>query len=114
MALSMDEQRILAEIEQRLTRDDPTLAIRLSTFGRRRRTAEPARAGRRRAVIRATTLAMIAVFVVSVLVAVYAAVLNSARNRPAQPTNGRGATSSAPAGNETNRRAPVPQHEPGR
>jgi hypothetical protein len=34
MALSMDEQRILAEIERQLAADDPSLAVRLSTFGR--------------------------------------------------------------------------------
>src|SRR5215467_13475287 len=34
MALSMDEQRILAEIEQQLVRDEPALAARLSAFGR--------------------------------------------------------------------------------
>jgi hypothetical protein len=34
MALSMDEQRILAEIERQLADDDPSLAVRLSTFGR--------------------------------------------------------------------------------
>ena len=34
MALSMEEQRILAEIERQLADDDPPLAARLSTFGR--------------------------------------------------------------------------------
>lgn len=34
MALSMDEQRILAEIERRLSAEDPGLATRLSTFKR--------------------------------------------------------------------------------
>ena len=112
MALSMDEQRILAEIEQQLTRDDPSLATRLSTLGRRRRPA--GRASRRRAVIRMTALVMIAVFVIGILVAVYAAVLNSSRGRPAQQTGaGRGTTSSAPVGNETNQRVPVPRYEPG-
>lgn len=33
MALSMDEQRILAEIERRLASADPGLAARLSSFG---------------------------------------------------------------------------------
>jgi hypothetical protein len=32
MALSMEEQRILAEIEQRLTSSEPVLAAQLSTF----------------------------------------------------------------------------------
>jgi len=34
MALSMDEQRMLAEIERRLTAEDPGLANRLSSFRR--------------------------------------------------------------------------------
>lgn len=34
MALSMDEQRILAEIERRLAAEDPGLAARLSSFRR--------------------------------------------------------------------------------
>lgn len=34
MALSMDEERILAEIEQRLARSEPALAARLASFGR--------------------------------------------------------------------------------
>jgi len=34
MALSMEEQRILAEIERQLADDDPSLAVRLSTFRR--------------------------------------------------------------------------------
>lgn len=34
MALSMEEQRILAEIEQRLAKAEPALAARLASFGR--------------------------------------------------------------------------------
>ena len=34
MALSMEEQRILAEIEQRLAKTEPALAARLASFGR--------------------------------------------------------------------------------
>ena len=34
MALSMDEQRMLAEIERRLAAEDPGLATRLSSFRR--------------------------------------------------------------------------------
>jgi Protein of unknown function (DUF3040) len=34
MALSMEEQRILAEIEQRLAKSEPALAARLASFGR--------------------------------------------------------------------------------
>ena len=39
MALSMEEQRILAEIEQELARSEPLLAARLSAFGRPGRAA---------------------------------------------------------------------------
>jgi Protein of unknown function (DUF3040) len=34
MALSMDEQRILEEMERKLADDDPLLASRLTSFGR--------------------------------------------------------------------------------
>ena len=34
MALSMDEQRILEEMERKLADDDPVLASRLTSFGR--------------------------------------------------------------------------------
>ena len=34
MALSMDEQRILEEMERKLVDDDPVLASRLTSFGR--------------------------------------------------------------------------------
>jgi hypothetical protein len=34
MALSMDEQRILDEMERKLADDDPLLASRLTSFGR--------------------------------------------------------------------------------
>jgi hypothetical protein len=37
MALSMEEQRILAEIETHLAQEDPKLAGRLSGLGRARR-----------------------------------------------------------------------------
>ena len=110
MALPMDEQRILAEIEQQLTRDDPSLAVRMSSFGRRRTDRGPGE--RRRGVVRLTALVMIAVFVIGILVAVYAAVLNSQRTRPSQGGK-RGTTSSAPATGDTNLHAPVPEHASG-
>jgi hypothetical protein len=39
MALSMEEQRILAQIEHELARSEPVLAARLSAFGRPGRAA---------------------------------------------------------------------------
>ena len=110
MALSMDEQRILAAIEQQLTREEPALATRLSTFGRRRRPG--GRDGRRRTVIRVTALVMVAVFVIGIVVAVYAAVLNSSRSRA--PQNGTRGATSAPASRETSLHVPVPQQLPSR
>jgi hypothetical protein len=51
MALSMEEQRILAEIEQELARTEPVLAARLSAFGRPSRGAH-ARSSRPRERVR--------------------------------------------------------------
>ncbi|GLZ11844.1 hypothetical protein Acsp04_20790 [Actinomadura sp. NBRC 104425] len=69
MALSMEEQRILAEIETRLSEDDPRLAHRLSKAG-----AKVGRARRRR---RIRLVAAAAVAVLAVLTAVAAAVLTA-------------------------------------
>lgn len=59
MALSMEEERILTEIESQLGQDDPRLAVRLSSFGRLRR--------RRR--IRAIAAVVTAVLVIASLIA---------------------------------------------
>ncbi|GGV31376.1 DUF3040 domain-containing protein [Actinomadura sp. LOL_016] len=56
MALSMEEQRILTQIEVRLSEDDPRLAHRLARLGDRR----PGR-GRRVRVIAAAAVAVLAV-----------------------------------------------------
>ena len=67
MALSMDEQRILDEMERKLADDDPLLASRLTSFGR------PGLAAvmrSRRARIVLSFLALIAIAAVSL--AVYA------------------------------------------
>jgi len=65
MALSMDEERILAEIEQHLTKSEPALAARLTSFGRSGR-ANPLRSGRIR--ILASCLALVTVTIVSLIV----------------------------------------------
>jgi hypothetical protein len=65
MALSMDEQRILDEMERRLADDDPRLASRLASLGRPG-LAVALRASRARMV--AALLAVALVVVVSVLV----------------------------------------------
>jgi hypothetical protein len=65
MALSMDEQRMLAEIERRLADDDPVLAARLTTF-RLPRLTFATRSARSRLV--ASLLMLVVVGVVSVFV----------------------------------------------
>jgi DUF3040 family protein len=65
MALSMDEQRMLAEIERRLADDDPVLAARLTTF-RLPRLTFATRSARSR--LMASLLMLIVVGVVSVFV----------------------------------------------
>jgi len=65
MALSMDEQRMLAEIERRLADDDPVLAARLTAF-RLPRLTLATRSARSRLV--ASLLMLVVVGVVSVFV----------------------------------------------
>ena len=59
MALSMDEQRILDEIERGLGNADPRLAARLSSFGFKR-TMFTLRTRRARVVVSCLTLIMVA------------------------------------------------------
>ena len=87
MALSMDEERILAEIEQRLARTEPALAARLASFGR----PGP------RALLRSPRIRMLAwcavlVVITVVSLAVYA--LLPLRVMPSRGTGGR--STSAP------------------
>jgi Protein of unknown function (DUF3040) len=65
MALSMDEQRMLAEIERRLADDDPVLAARLTAF-RLPRLTFATRSARSR--LMASLLMLVVVGVVSVFV----------------------------------------------
>jgi Protein of unknown function (DUF3040) len=58
VALSMEEQRILAEMERNLAAEDPRLASRLTAFGQRRPTS--LRAQRVRTIAGLLALAMIA------------------------------------------------------
>jgi hypothetical protein len=67
MALSMDEQRILEEMERKLAGDDPLLASRLTSFGR---PGLAALMRSRRARIVLSFLALVAIAAVSL--AVYA------------------------------------------
>ena len=59
MALSMDEQRMLAEIERRLAAEDPGLAARMSTF-RRPGPANVFRSARARVIGSLLTVAVVA------------------------------------------------------
>jgi hypothetical protein len=65
MALSMDEQRMLAEIERRLAAEDPGLATRLSSF-RRPRPAAGLRTTRGKIIGSLCTLVLLAVIGVTV------------------------------------------------
>lgn len=65
MALSMDEERMLAEIERRLADDDPVLAARLNTFRLPRLSLAP-RSSRAR--LTASLLMLVVVAAVSVFV----------------------------------------------
>lgn len=60
MALSMDEQRMLAEIERRLSAEDPRLAARLSSF-RRTGPATKLRSPRNRVIGTLFTVVLLAV-----------------------------------------------------
>ncbi|WP_395107046.1 DUF3040 domain-containing protein [Actinomadura sp. SCN-SB] len=71
MALSMEERRILAQIEIHLSEDDPRLAHRLEKFGRPASRARDARPRRRVKIIAA------AVVVTALAVGVATAVLSA-------------------------------------
>ena len=70
MALSMDEQRMLAEIERRLAAEDPGLATRLSSFRRHAGPGPGLRTPKGRIIMLACMITLIAVIstVVYVLV----------------------------------------------
>jgi Flp pilus assembly protein TadB len=88
MALSMDEQRMLAEIERRLAAEDPGLATRLSSF-RRPGPAAGLRTPRGRLIMLACLIAVIAVVstVVYVLVPFRSQALKSTTNPRSHPTS---------------------------
>jgi hypothetical protein len=84
MALSMEEQRILAQIEQELTRAEPVLASRLSTF------ADPAPAAAFRTArlrVMASLAALLMLAVTSVAVYTFLSLRGSPqRGESARPT----------------------------
>ena len=96
MALSMEEQRILDEIERKLAADDPRLASRFNTFGQHRlpSTFTSARA---RTISCLVALALIAVVTVMMFVL---SPMNRHSSPPPRPPTPAAAT--AAAGSTTN------------
>jgi cytoskeletal protein RodZ len=92
MALSMDEQRMLAEIERRLAAEDPGLAVRLSSF-RRPGPAVRFRSTRGRIIGSLFTVALLAV----ISLMIYAMVPFRAHNPQTTTTLKPQASTSAPA-----------------
>jgi cytoskeletal protein RodZ len=92
MALSMDEQRMLAEIERRLAAEDPGLAVRLSSF-RRPGPAVRFRSTRGRIIGSLFTVALLAV----ISLMIYAMVPFRAHNPKTTTTLTPQASTSAPA-----------------
>jgi len=103
MALSQDEQRMLAEIERRLASDDPSLASCLTTF-RRPGPATVLRSPRARIIGSLFTVLLVAM----VSMMVYAMVPFRHVSRPSPPTTSApGSTSfSAVANDQPNRAEP--------
>ncbi len=91
MALSMDEQRMLAEIERRLAAEDPGLASRLSSFRRRPGPAAKLRTTRGRIIGSLFTVALAA----AISLMIYALVPFRAHSY--KPVTTPQASSSAPA-----------------
>ncbi|MEV0390536.1 DUF3040 domain-containing protein [Nonomuraea sp. NPDC050643] len=72
MAWSQDEERMLAEIEQRLVDDDPRLVARLESFNERVRRSEARSTGQpgvRRRPRRSTVIILISWLLIATLVA---------------------------------------------
>lgn len=92
MALSMDEERLLAEIERRLADEDPVLAARLTSF-RLPRLALAPRSSRAR--LTASLLMLLVVAAVSVFV--YALVPFRGQPGVGSPARDSGTTSAHPS-----------------
>ena len=102
MALSMDEQRMLAEIERRLAAEDPGLATRLSSF-RRPKPAAGLRTTRGKVIGSLCTVVLLAVIGLTVYAMIpfraptSKTLINSPKTRP---------TATAPARSGTVRSGP--------
>ena len=86
MALSMEEQRILADIEQRLARAEPALAARLAAFG------HPAEGGG----LRSARARCVASFALLIVVAVVSVVVYALIPLRAPDRGGTGRSTQAP------------------
>jgi Protein of unknown function (DUF3040) len=84
MALSMEEQRILAEIEQELARAEPALAARLAAFGRPRRAALLRSARSPRVLVVASLVALVLLTVLPVVVYALVSLRGLPRTAPAR------------------------------
>jgi hypothetical protein len=94
MALSMDEQRMLDEIERRLAAEDPGLAVRLSSF-KRSGSAATLRSPRSRVV--GSVFAVAAALVLSVMVYAMIPFRAHAPGGTTSPQATGGVSASAPA-----------------
>jgi hypothetical protein len=95
MALSMDEQRILDEMERKLADEDPALAARLTSFGHRGVTAA---LGSRRVRVALAVLVLASIAVASILVYVLSPFRPSTIRSPAgRSASSQGVSQSATA-----------------
>jgi hypothetical protein len=96
MALSMEEQRILAGIEQELERSEPVLAACLTMFSRPGRAGALHAPGARRRSPRLLTVASVATVIMLTVLPVVIYALVALRAAPLGRPAGRPAASSAP------------------
>ncbi|MFI6478485.1 DUF3040 domain-containing protein [Nonomuraea sp. NPDC050663] len=68
MAWSQDEERLLAQIEQRLVDEDPRLVARLESFNRRAGKSETRAKGPRRRLRRSTVIIAVSWLLIATLV----------------------------------------------
>jgi hypothetical protein len=111
MALSMEEQRILAEIEQNLARAEPALATRLARLEHPR----PTVTGVLRSP-RGRLLASLAALATLLLMSMLVYLLISLRGIPQRGENGRPAATTAPRspGTSAQRTPPPARFSPGK
>lgn len=116
MALSMDEQRMLAEIERRLAAEDPGLAARLSSF-RRPRPAAGLRTPRGKVIGSLCTVVLLAVIGMTVyaMIAVRAhtqknpaATQSASRTSQSAASQSAGARAQAASAQDASAQVPAP------